>query len=236
MKDPFDRKQCVGQLLGFLEHFVTSCSFYIQENEVSSPFANQGHGVCCAHISLPGLTLSITNTDNPLLARLHRQPLCTELSIAYKGIARRPWILSQLVMGIFHSIQLDAEAHAWPDDPLKCLTSVGKRVRRLDQAVADQIRAMPMRIVRNPTRAAKLLKAFGFQYTHRTWMDFAYMKRYILAMRGQLPSLSYGITCDKSRGRSKDWLATNILGHEARKTGWAQPVAVRGIIKSRRFF
>ena len=87
-------------------------------------------------------------------------------------------------------------------------------------------------MVRNASRAGKLMQRMGFGYSWRTWSDVSYMRRYMVAIRSQMEKTrSVGYSSDKSRGSGKDWLSGSCIGHEVKRICWCQPVVIPTIIK-----
>lgn len=119
----------------------------------------------------------------------------------------------------------------WTMDPLQCLTPSGAR-RRVDRQLRRALGELPMKIVRNQFRMTKMMATMGINGAHRSWVDGAYMRRYLLAMRkgcgngGCCTNIS--LASDKSRGSGRDYLSTMVMNPDQKLVGWLQPVAIRG--------
>ena len=130
------------------------------------------------------------------------------------------------LLEVGNSMEVSLEAQPFTDDVLKCLT-LEKRHARVGRAVRKALGELPMSISRTAFRASKILRRIGMVGgAHQTWVDAAYMRRYLVAMRYWFEkALSVSITTDKSRNSGKDWLGGCVYFYDFKKAGWLQPVA-----------
>lgn len=220
-KSDNDKIRCRRLLFGFLCNFLPPASdFLVAEYEPATPQTPPCYGV---RLVVHNFVITCDNVDTPALRRIDNFRLDKALEVAFSNRVRCGWLLSSLVVRVSDLVDLHLEDHAWPSDPLKCLTDAGK-CKRLDRQIRQVVGELPMAVVRNQHRAFKLMKALGLAGIHHTWVDAAYMRRYLVALRQGMPSLSYAITADKSRGSGKDWLSGCIIGCESKLCGWMQPV------------
>ena len=135
------------------------------------------------------------------------------------------WLRSQLVIAVGHAIQQQLRDHAWPSDPLLCLSAAAGPMRCNRQARQCLIE-MPLQDSRTAFKTSKLLRKVRLTTPlHKAWADAAYMRRYRVATRKHfINGFSYGYTCDKSRKSGKDWLVSNLQEHSAGIIGWCAPV------------
>ena len=114
------------------------------------------------------------------------------------------WLRSQLVIAVGHAIQQQLRDHAWPSDPLLCLSAAAGPMRCNRQARQCLIE-MPLQDSRTAFKTSKLLRKVRLTTPlHKAWADAAYMRRYLVATRKHfINGLSYGYTCDKSRKRER---------------------------------
>ena len=122
-------------------------------------------------------------------------------------------------------MQISLGQQEWPSDPIHCLTRMGK-CRRVSRHFRQILGELPISVIRNQNRASKFLGCLGFgSASSRSWVDIAYMRRYLLSLRKANDGcLSYAFSADKSRGSGRDWLSSSCRGYESRQIGWMQPV------------
>ena len=217
MKEEEDRVRCRKMLRGLLVHLLEASSFQMN-----------------VHISGDAAQCQMEVQDFVIrqIHPPHRH--CARMSNMFLGDALVH--LYQLKVSVFRdllkaiALQVDRSfaGAEWPQDPLQCLTRGGAR-RRIERGVRQVLGELPMSVARNQYRAGKLLTRLGVAGSHRSWVDIAFMRRYLLGLRRSCgESSSYCFASDKSRGSGRDWLSTAVLAHEESCAGWLQPVASRG--------
>ena len=217
MTDKYDRSRCLCVLHGFLAECVPCKSL-----DFSAPALR---GEPARTFRLRDFVLIECSHDHRLLHEVvgKRLDLAVVGLMSQRGAAHNTFV-AQLMQGIGGLLQLGFDDNVWPSDPMHCRSAQGLRrpiCRHWRQALGD----LPMSVVRNQHRAGKLLKAMGFSGGHRSWVDSAFMRRYMLAMRlGHVGARSFAFSSDKARGSGRDWLSSSSRGFETKKIGYMQPV------------
>ena len=217
MKEEEDRARCRQMLRGLLVHLLEASSFQM-EVDIS------GDGVQC-QLEVQDFVVRRVQPQHRHVSRICNMFLGDALLYLFE---LKLSVFRDLLKAMALQVDRSFTGAEWPQDPLKCLTPGGAR-RRIERGVRQALGELPMSVARNQYRAGKLLSRLGVSGSHRSWVDIAFMRRYILGLRrscGQ--SSSYCLASDKSRGSGRDWLSTAVLAHEESCAGWLQPVARRG--------
>ena len=97
-----------------------------------------------------------------MLHQIGGMRLDNALILAYTRRSKSPWLFSQLVFAEGSAIERYHEEYQWPIGRLR--SSKGGAVKRMRQehCLMQALGDLPMAVVRNQWRAAKLLAALGF--------------------------------------------------------------------------
>ena len=135
------------------------------------------------------------------------------------------WLRSQLVIAVGHAIQQQLRDHAWPNDPLLCL-SVAAGAMKCDRQVRQCFIEMPLQDSRIASKTSKLLRKVRLTTSFAHGMGRCGVHAEISARTRKhfINGLSYMYTCDKSRKGGKDWLVGNLQEYSAGIIGWCAPV------------
>ena len=136
-----------------------------------------------------------------------------------------PWLARQLLGGLALRIDCNVSDAGFLStaDPLVFTGGTHHKRQRACRRVRQVLMDLPVSLSRNAYRTTKLLRsanaAVGF---HKSWVDGAYMRRYLIASRYNLAgSSSLGITVDKSN----HWLVGCLYSHDRQCIGWMPPQA-----------
>ena len=131
---------------------------------------------------------------------------------------------------LFQQLHILAEAAnrilQWPSDPLLCLTPLGAR-SRCDRRIRTAVSLIPSSTARNAFRCGAIARRLNLDVPmHKSWVDNAYVKRYIMAFRkASEPALSIGLQFDKGRRSGADQMRGKYMSYEGRIFGHLMPLA-----------
>ena len=220
MKDAYDRGRCKDLLNGIFMNLVGDFSIMLKPFEYPDLQCSLADGDEFRVIQRR-VVAGPAQPSHHALASILGKDIVDVLLEAYRARKESPWLLRKIVSCVGWAIEVHHSDKQWPTNVGKCL-QVGIKRKRQERSVKQAIGDLPMAVVRNQWRAGKLLSALGFSgFSHQAWVDTAYCRRYLFALRLGMPSLSYSHTCDKSQGSGKTWLSGVVFGYESARGGYA---------------
>jgi hypothetical protein len=144
---------------------------------------------------------------------------------------RLDWFMTQLLIGISHSIEHAILLGSWPTSPLKHMSEIMTKRKRGQPLDPDVMHALSSAdgtgSARTLQQATRVARSVGLQLpTHLAAYDTAQQLRYWLAARrcNDSSSISLCMSVDAKRFGGKHFLAGALFNVDVNKACWCNPV------------
>ena len=144
---------------------------------------------------------------------------------------RLDWFMTQLLIGISHSIEHAIVLGSWPTSPLEHMSEIMTKRKRCQPVDPDVMHALSSAdgtgSARTLQQATRVARSVGLQLpTHLAAYDTAQQLRYWLAARrcNDSSSISLCMSVDAKRFGGKHFLAGALFNVDVNKACWCNPV------------
>ena len=219
-----DKGKCHDMFNGVLEYFIGS-SFDLRIDMSKNDITDANSEITT------GETWKVRDficTEVASWPHFKRQPF-QELFAHMQLFETLGYVFSQMVCGLNRLAEHKGGDITATSDPLVLLGSRKNRpsTRHIRAAMSEHTPCW-----RNAHRGSLALKRGGLAaLSHKSWVDSAYCRRYVVSMRQRFTStISFAACFDKGRRSGRDWLRGSLLDYNTRTIAVLSPVVSRILI------